>query len=420
MKKTVFVIGGGASGLVAAIQAARCGLDVTILEHRDKIGKKILMTGNGKCNLTNLQMDSSHYVTSDNYDKSFIEKIISTISPSDLLDFFSSIGVRTTVLRNGYVYPETEAAATIVSALYRELKKLNIKILLEQHVKDIQIHNQVLNVVTEEHIYYPNKVIIACGGKSYPKTGSDGSGIQLLSKLHVLYAKNYPALTAFICKNSGQKILSGFRSNAKITLTCASTNVKEEFGQIQFTDYGISGIPVFQVSSYVQPYINIYPSIKLSDFIAYIDFFPDLTKTELQSALEKQICAYSIFDTEEALTGFIHKKIIQYLLKKYNLSGVLAKNINKKQLIDIVTELKSMAFPLTDLKGYDFCQVTGGGILFNQLNQDFSLKKYPDIYVIGELLNTTGDCGGYNLHLAFSGGLIAGKACASDMPKHKS
>lgn len=409
MKKRVLVIGGGASGIVAAINAARHGAIVSILEHQDKIGKKILLTGNGKCNLTNLCLDSSNYVTTNREDMDFINEALKVYSPQQIISFFHSIGLRTTVLRDSYVYPETEAAFSVVSALLRELKKLHVEILTNQHVSFINKKDNRICIHSNKHTFFADSVIISCGGKSYSKTGSDGSGFNILKQLKLHYVEPYPALTSFICNHSGCKILSGMRNQANINILDSNhTLIASHYGQIQFTDYGLSGIPVFQVSSKIYPYLLKHKNTKISDLTARIDLFPYLESDELFLQLKKQLKEYQAFSFEEAMNGFLHKKWIQFFASQYGISNKTGKEIEELTIKHLSHDMKNLDFPLKDLKGFDFCQVTGGGLELSELNPNFELKNYSSIFVTGELLNITGDCGGYNLHWAFLSGMIAG------------
>lgn len=413
MKKRVLVIGGGASGIVAAIVAARHGASVSILEHQDKIGKKLLLTGNGKCNLTNLSLDASNYVTNNHEDMVFVKHALEAYSPQKIISFFHSMGLRTTVLRDSYVYPETEASASVVSVLLRELKNLHVEILTNQHVSSLSKKENHICIISNEQTFFADSVIIACGGKSYPKTGSDGSGFDILRRMHLQYVEPYPALTSLICNHNGCKILSGMRNQASVSiLDSKHSMIASDQGQIQFTDYGISGIPVFQVSSQIYPYLLKHGNAHLSDLTARIDLFPYEEEDELFFDIDRQLKEYNLFSFEEAMSGFLHKKWIQFFSSQYGISNKTGKEIKKSTIKQLAYNMKNLDFPIKELKGFDFCQVTGGGLKLSEITSFFELKKYPSVFITGELLNITGDCGGYNLHWAFLSGMIAGKKAA--------
>ena len=408
MKKRVVIIGGGAAGIAACISAMQGDAEVILLEHQDRIGKKILMTGNGKCNLTNLDMDVSHYITEDAKDAAFVDKVLKLCPPQRLLDFFHSIGLRTTVLRETYVYPETEAAATVVNVFLRELNRLGVQIHTNEQILRLFYKKGHTRIVTDKQEYCADAVIVACGGRSYPKTGSDGSGFELLKELHLPVVTPYPALTSFVCQKDYPKMLSGLRSNASVSLLDpAGQVIRTQYGQLQFTDYGLSGIPVFQISAAVYPYGRQH-KCKLSQLTAVVDLFPFEEEQQLYQELLSQFSQYADCMVEEALDGFLHKKWIAFFIKQYGYQGVHCKELDNKAIRAFSKHLKKIRFSIADLKGFDFCQVTGGGLPLTAVNDHFELIRYPGIFVIGEILNVTGDCGGYNLHWAFSGGLIAG------------
>lgn len=403
MKKSVCIIGGGASGMTAAIAAAKAGAQVTLLEKNPRMGKKILLTGNGKCNLTNLDMNISAYGTKDR--GGLEQKVLEQFDEKDLMAFFSSLGMRLTVSRDTYVYPESEAAETVLSVLERALRDCGVHCIYEAKVCHIQKTGTGFVVETKEGSYTADRVILACGGCSYPKTGSDGAGFQLARDLGIEISPLYPALTAFVGPLKEQKQISGLRSHAKVSLYIDGKLSMEDTGQIQFTDYGISGIPVFQVSTLGAKALILYGQ----KVTAKIDLFPEQTKEEVTRELAKQLDRFQNLSVTEALTGFLHKKWIQFLDKRLRLSSWgMAGKIAKKQQESLVEELMGLTFLVKDVKGFDFCQVTGGGVATYQVDENLMVKAVPGLYITGEMLDVTGKCGGYNLQWAFSTGYLAG------------
>ncbi len=406
MKKTVCIIGGGASGIMASIAAAQAGAKVIILDQSDRIGKKVLLTGNGKCNLTNLHMDASHYNTSG--DISFVETVLNTFSEKDLMDFFEKQGMRLMVNKESYVYPESEAATTVVNVLRRTLQTLDVSIYTNIRIKDIVYDSHKYCVQTESEEFDADCVIMACGGQSYPKTGSDGSGYALLEKLNISVIPPYPALTALVSDKKGIKTLSGVRANAKVTLLINSKAVACDCGQVQFTDYGISGIPVFQVSTVASRALQAGERV-----VVKVNLFPNMSEKEVFTSLWYQLTQFETLPIEDALQGFVHKKWIEYLNTKFKLRRFdSAKDITVDVVSDIVNELVNMEYVITAVKEYDFCQVTGGGVALDQVDNQMQCKAYPGLYIVGEMLDVTGECGGYNLQWAFSTGYIAGSHAA--------
>lgn len=406
MRKSVCVVGGGASGMTAALAASRAGAKVTLLEHRERVGKKILLTGNGKCNLTNLHMNPSAYgETAD----SLVGQVLAQFDQQDLMDFLHSLGMRLTVNRESYVYPETEAAATVVNVFRRALAQNGVSCETETEIKNIGRDNG-FTIDTNRGIFRADCLILACGGKSYPKTGSDGSGYKLAEKLGVKVNRDYPALTAFVCKKDGLKAVAGLRANAKVTLYIDEKPAASDEGQVQFTDYGISGIPVFQVSILASRALLERKRVR-----AKVNLFPELTKEEVRDALRVQVGQFAKLPFEEAMTGFLHKKWIDYFGKQYELHRFQnAGSIPKQTLEMLAEELCALSFPVEQVKGYDFCQVTGGGVDLAEVDTHLQSVKIPGLYLVGEMLDAVGKCGGYNLQWAFSTGYIAGNHAAKE------
>lgn len=407
MKKTVCVVGGGASGIMAAIAAGQAGADVTLLEHRERIGKKMLMTGNGKCNLTNLQMDIRAYGETE--PDCLVAKVLAQFDQEDLMAFLRSLGMRLTVSRESYVYPETEAAATVVNVLRRALDQNGVTCKTDIEIRNIKKEQQFI-VDTDQGIIPADCLILACGGKSYPKTGSDGSGFRLAKKMGLSISRDYPALTALVCRREGLKAIAGLRTNGKIVLYIDEKPCVSDTGQIQFTDYGISGIPVFQVSTQASKALAEHRQVR-----AEINLFPEMTEKDIYDALSNQLEQFSDLPFEDAVTGFLHKKWIDYFGKKYGLHRFSdAGSIPEKTVKKLAKELGAMSFPVEQVKGYDFCQLTGGGIAQKEVDEHLQSVKVPGLYVVGEMLDVAGKCGGYNLQWAFSTGFIAGRHAAGD------
>ncbi|MCH5280187.1 MAG: aminoacetone oxidase family FAD-binding enzyme [Lachnospiraceae bacterium] len=403
MRKSVCVIGGGASGMAAAIAAAKAGALVTLLEKNPRMGKKILLTGNGKCNLTNLDMDISAYGVSDR--NCLVGKILDQFDEKSLMAFFSSIGMRFTVNKGTYVYPESEAAETVLQVLERALKKYDVHCCDETKVTHIQKTAKGFLIETDKEDHIADRVILSCGGCSYPKTGSDGAGFKLAEDLGIEVLSPYPALTAFVCPTKEQKLIAGLRSHAKVSLYIEDKLSMEDTGQVQFTDYGISGIPVFQVSTLGAKALVLYGQ----EVTVKIDLFPEQTKEEVKMELAKQLERFHSLSLTEALVGFLHKKWIHFLDKRLGFSSWgRAGTISEKQQEMLVEELMGLTFLVKDVKGFDFCQVTGGGVATHQIDENLMVKAVPGLYITGEMLDVTGKCGGYNLQWAFSTGCLAG------------
>lgn len=414
MKRSVCVAGGGASGMMAAIAAARAGADVTILEKNDRPGKKILMTGNGKCNLTNLDMGIFAYYIEDG--ASPVGRILEQFDEKALIELFKELGMDVTVARDSYVYPKTQTASTVLNVLRRALKELGVSCKTDTKVTNIKKESSGFSIETDKGAFFADRVIISMGGKSFPKTGSDGDGFLLAKKLGFSMQPDYPALTALICPVEGQRMISGLRADGEVSLLIDGKKVFRDSGQIQFTDYGISGIPVFQVSRFASALLwNRNKGKKARHRIeAAVNLFPGMAEDELFLKIEGQLKRFSGMTYEEAMTGLLHKKWIEFFGNRLGLfSYPDAGSIPQKTVKELASELVKLSFPVEGVKGYDFCQVTGGGVDLSCVDEHMQAKAYPGLFLTGELLDVTGKCGGYNLQWAFSTGYIAG-ICAAE------
>lgn len=387
--KTI-IIGAGAAGLAAGICAARNQSEVTIIEHEKQTGKKILITGNGHCNLTNEQLDNSKYYGNTE----FIDYILHQFDTSDAIDFFQSLGLYT-CSKNGYVYPMNLQASTVLNFLRETAIHLGVK---------IKTNNTVTNIRQENNKFYVNigieleceKLIIATGGCSFPKTGSDGSGYELAKELGHTIIEPKPALTAFICKDDMLKKASGVRIRAKV---CGKNT--EQTGEIQITDYGISGIPVFNISRRIDP----------GDSVT-IDFAPDIDLEPLAEMISHLLSQNGETVIDFALNGIFHEKLTIVITEKLKLHNRPCNTIHENDIRKITELIKNYKVQVQKRRGFDFAQVTAGGVSTDEINpMTMESKKIQNLYFAGEIMNVDGICGGYNLHFAWATGIIAGRNC---------
>ncbi len=392
--KTI-VIGAGASGLTAAIFAAQNGSEVVVLEKENKSSKKILMTGNGKCNLTNRDMTSNYFYG----DPKLITSVLSLFGVQDTLNFFNQMGIFTTE-KNGYVYPRSRQAQTVADTLREYAVSLGVKIKNNAKIHKIKKSGTKFFIYTEIVIEC-DALILATGGKAAPATGSDGSGYDFAIQLgHTIHVPK-PALTSLICENHPLKKASGVRIMGTVAIPAQK---KYESGEIQITNYGISGIPVFNISRLTAPGTELM-----------IDFMPEFSKAELADILTKIITCRQNITLHKALCGLLNDKlsisIIDFLGWDKNR---IAETLSESQRNSLVEILK--AFPLTIHKrrGFEYAQVTQGGIPAEELNiHTMESKLVEKLYFAGEIIDVDGICGGYNLQFAWSSGAIAGRSCSS-------
>lgn len=403
--KHVIVVGGGASGLVAAISAAREGARVTLIEQKDRVGKKILSTGNGRCNLTNLYMESTCF-RGDNLE--IVSEVLKQFGHEKTMDFFEELGV---VLkeRQGYVYPTTDQATTILDVLRMETDRLGISLVLGQCVEDIWKKNKCFCVRTNYETYRCDAVILSTGGKAAPVLGSDGSGYTLAKKLGHKLTPVVPALVQLKGKEKIFKQIAGVRMQAKVSLYVEDALISSDIGELQWTNYGISGIPVFQVSRFAAK--GLYENQKV---VAELDFMPGMTDCEFEQFIKERKEKQGYKTVESFLIGVFHKKMIGLLLKKACVicSGV-ASELSEKDVQKLVSLCKHFRVEIEETMGFEHAQVCAGGVKTIEINQSTMESLCESgLYITGELLDIDGICGGYNLQWAWATGYLAGKNAA--------
>ncbi|MDO4555188.1 MAG: aminoacetone oxidase family FAD-binding enzyme [Lachnospiraceae bacterium] len=413
MKKNQFdtiIIGAGASGLFAAIEASSKGGRVLIIERMKSPGKKILATGNGKCNLTNLDMKEEYYRGSASRLALFA---VSEMPPDKLRRYFYRFGLNT-IERNGYVYPVTEQAKTVVSILLREIKKRGVLIHLEEELKQIlPAGDHSYQLHTDRAVYKAKNIVLSCGGCAYPSLGSNGSGYAILEKLKIAVTKPLPALTALCTPKKEMKSLSGVRTKGALLLICEGKKLGWEKGEVQFTNYGISGIPVFSLSRFAVNEIERGKKVT-----AFFDFYPEQTVTELRKILRdfRKIRDITVM---EVLEGLVHEKWCPVLLKEAKITAghEKASSLPEKDWDRLLHLLKEYPIPVNGYRDFDFAQVSQGGVKGSELTNEMEVKKYQGLYLTGEIVDVDGICGGYNLTWAFASGYLAGRAIASKQGK---
>ena len=392
MKKVV-IIGGGASGMMAAIQAARTGAAVTLLEHNEKPGKKILATGNGRCNLTNLVQEPSRYRSSQ---PDFPWKIITQYPLEDTLAFFSELGIYTKD-RNGWVYPYSDQAAGVAQVLELEARHQKVKIKTTEEVTDIFREDGQYLVKTATWQYPCDSVIISCGSSASNVEGSSTTGYELAEKLGHTVVKPLPSLCGIRGKGNYYAKWAGSRMDGCITLEIEGETVGEEQGEILFTEYGISGIGVFQLSRYA---VRGTDEGKIATY--HLDLMPQLTKEELVKLLldRQQVGSYK--NPQELLIGLLPRKMIDVLVKK------------TYEPEKIAERLKDWQVPVKDAYALRQAQICSGGVDPRELTDQLESRLHPGIYFTGEVIDVDGPCGGYNLQWAWSSGAVAGRAAAEE------
>lgn len=411
-KKQVIVIGGGASGMMAAIAAAKEGALVTILEHNDRIGKKILSTGNGRCNFTNTRQEPECY-RSDNTE--FPWKVISAYPARQAIADFTAMGIYSKN-KNGYLYPFSEQASAVLDVLRMEIARLKIQVQTGKHVSEIQKkeRGRLSCIIVEgkkKSSIEGDAVILACGSKAGQKLGSDGSGYAIAKILGHHMIPVVPALVQLKCKESYFKALAGVRTHGRVTVLVNGKVYATDVGEIQLTDYGISGIPVFQVSRFAARAVTEKKRVD-----AVLDFMPDFTWEQLLSFLKLRVKEHPEKTMEVFFTGMLHKKLSGVLVKQTRIpmtrtAGMLTEH-DLKYLTNVI---KGLTVQVTQSNPFDMAQICAGGVDTREINPD-TMESFliKGVYFAGEILDVDGICGGYNLQWAWSSGYLAGKGAAHD------
>lgn len=398
--KKILVIGAGASGMMAALTAAENGCQVTMYEKSDRVGKKILATGNGKCNLTNLNMGTEFYYTED---ENKLARCLSAFSEQDTLAFFERIGLMTRN-REGYVYPYCEQAAVVLDVLRLALDQRGIKV--ETTVEQISLEGTkngsflVSSTAGKERF---DAVILACGSKAGIKNAIT-DGYDLAKGFGHKIKKVYPALVQVRCQEKFFSMIAGVRIKAGVTLLVDGNMNATEEGEVQLTDYGISGIPVFQISRLIAGYLDEKKKVSVS-----LDFIPHLSMDEWKGFYKERMKRYKGKTTEEFLMGMLHKKISQMLLKEFGLkpSDIIQDPI-KSNLCSLCDAMKAFLVTPQSVNPFEQAQVCRGGVDFNELEDTMQSIYQKNLYICGEMVDIDGKCGGYNLQWAWTSGYLAG------------
>lgn len=405
--KHILVIGGGAAGMAAAITAARenPAARITILERMDRVGKKILATGNGRCNLTNMGASFAHFYSSD---KGALKSALEAMTPAVVLEFFASLGLLCQEEDEGRVYPYCKQASMVMDVLLQALERLNIQVQCGCAVAGIGRNKGKYTVkMADEQTLTADAVILTCGGKAASKLGSDGSGYALAKAMGHSCTALYPALVAFKCDMNGLGGLKGIRAGAGLTLLAGNYVLGKEVGEVQFTEYGLSGIPAMQLSG------RLSRLRKGEKCTALVDLFPDWEHKDLYQDLKKRQKQQETLET--LLLGTIHKRLAYAVLKSAGLQTLSrpTATLTNADLHRLTDTLKAWPFPVNGTQGWENAQVTGGGVPLGEVDvMTMHSKVQPYLYLAGEVLDVAGDCGGFNLHWAWCSGIRAGKAAA--------
>jgi len=396
----VLIIGGGASGMMAALTAAEDPSNrVTLLERQSRVGRKLLATGNGRCNLSNIHASEAHY---HGYDPSFVRHALRQFSPADTLAFFQQLGLLTVTEESGRVYPFSDQANSVVDILRFALAQRGVDLRCGCEVISIGKKARGYNVKTAEEAFYCDKLILACGGSAGAKLGGTDWGYKLLGSMGHTVTPLRPSLVQIKTDASVTKSLKGVRADAGITLKRNGQLVAQNVGEVQFTDFGISGPAIFELSREVE---------NKGDQLLLLDLMRPWTEEQLASLLLQKQVDFPDLAADELLTGALHNRLGKVVLKisGAELPQTLAE-ITESQIRRIARTVKYFPMTVTGIMGLELAQVTAGGVLTSEFRPDtLESRLCPGLFATGEVLDIDGDCGGYNLQWAWSSGRLAGK-----------
>lgn len=404
--KKVIIIGGGASGMTAAISAARAGAKAILLEHADRAGKKILSTGNGKCNYANRKQGLRCYRGEN---PAFALPAFEQFGLKETLSFFRELGVYPKE-RDGYFYPASGQAASVRDVLLMELRRLKVPVQTDCEIASVIKKKDGFVVSSSQEDFFADCCIFACGGMAFPKSGSDGSAFPLIGRLGHTFTDLSPALVQMKAKQSFFKQIAGIRADSSIQLDIGGKTYQDR-GEIQLTKDGVSGIPSFQVSRYAAKALKKRQSVR-----AFLDFAPFLSKEELYRELYGRFRADSGKSCEEALCGLLAKKLIPVFLKESGISPQeAAVRVKDGSVRRLSSYLKRVGIDITGTAGFEAAQATAGGVNTEEIfAHSMESRLVPGLYFAGEVIDVDGMCGGYNLQWAWSSGYLAGAHAARE------
>ena len=394
----VGIIGAGASGMAAALAAAdNPHVQVELFERQARVGRKLQATGNGRCNLTNLQAGICGY---HGEDPMFIQPAIEALGPVETIKWFQNLGLFTVAEESGRVYPYSDQANSVVDILRFALEKNNVHIHLGAEVKKIQYRNRVFLVETDGETVLCDKVIVACGGIAGTKLGGSMSGYKLLAKFGHRATRLRPALVQLKCAWSGVAALKGVRANCHAQILRDGHLFSESTGELQFTELGLSGPVIFEVSRDACQGAGVW--------VCELDFLPHIPETELHKELIRR--KQTELPVDELLTGILHNRLGRVLTRAAGIKGnQKVSDLSDGELLAVSKAVKSFDVLLEEPLGMDSAQVTAGGVMTKDFDpKTLESRLIPGLYACGEVLDIDGDCGGYNLQWAWSSGWFAG------------
>ena len=408
----VIVIGGGAAGMMAAIMSARNGNNVTILEKMRSMGRKLSITGKGRCNITNAtEMDN--FIKNVPGNGKFLYSAFNQFTNQDTINFFNEIGVKTKVERGERVFPASDSAMEVIDKLKKELDRRKVKVTVNSKVERILVEDgKVVGVKTEDNLYNCDKVILATGGKSYPSTGSTGDGYKMVESLGHTIVKPKASLVPLELYEKDITELQGLSlKNVSIKLLDDKKIVYEDFGEMLFTHFGVSGPIILSLSAHLLRVKNIDEKLRNKNIVLSIDLKPALTFEKLETRIQRDFEKYTIKQFKNSLNDLLPGKMVNYIIEKSNIpDDKQTDQITKEERRNLVQLLKNLEFKIKGFRPIEEAIVTAGGVNIKEINSStMESKLVKGLYFAGEIIDVDAYTGGFNLQIAFSTAYIAAK-----------
>lgn len=402
--KRVLIIGGGAAGMMAAISASAKGAKVTIYEHKHELGKKILSTGNGKCNITNRHLDKACY---NSCDLNKVEEYFKAFDEEDTISTFKSFGL---LIKDngGYLYPACEQAIAVRDILVSQLKSYEVEIVTDILTEEIVKNKNIFSVKTKKGVREFDNVVLACGSyaglRKTERIDGDIDGYSLAYHLGHKIIPVKPALTQLICREEYFKDISGVRATCNIRLYKNGELIGEEFGEMQLTEFGVSGIPVFQLSRHVSEDLD-------ADYTLLVDLLPGFDEEEFKFFIKRRILSYQGMSVGKFFLGLLNNKLNALFIRLGGLNADMKiDESNQERVMESAFKLKAWSIGVKRTKSFENSQCCLGGVPLSEIDKTCQSLVTPGLYIVGEMLDVDGRCGGYNLQWAWTTGHIAGSA----------
>ena len=398
----IIVVGAGAAGLMASIVAARAGHKVILLEQNTKSGKKILVSGNGKCNISNRYIQTNRF---HGQNPDFIEKVLQEYGFEVVETFFSSIGLELSEGKEGKMFPLSLQAGSVVELLEYEAKRAGVQILCNAAVTSLSKNTDTFSVETTQGMHSSHKLILASGSPAAPQLGGSNSGYAFATKMGHTLIPRHPSLVQLCSDENWIKSCAGVKVAGVATLYANGEQITEKKGDLLFTAYGISGLAILDLSREVSTRLANFDYCELS-----LDLMPTLSKEKLTNLMLNRINTHSEKPITLWLQGMIHKKLIPVILQQSKCKTKKESSLDRKEINKLVHAIKNLRLSISETKGFEGAEVATGGINTEEVNPlTMESKLVQGLYFAGEILDVDGDRGGFNFHFAWVSGMRAGK-----------